>query len=157
MALVAWYPLNGDLKDRSGFSGDLSVEGTVNLTTSGKIGQQAPTFTGNAHNGLYLNNFIQDVENWQSNFSYTCWVYINSQNGNWQYLISTGRDYANIACNLQIRSSDLMICLDMNGLGQHISTGIQISYQHCMYQLAKLILLFHHYLYQLNYIHYFVL
>ena len=125
---MAWYPLNGDLKDKTGFSGDLSIEGTVNLTIDGKIGGKAPNFIGVASNGLYINNFIQDVENWQSNFSYACWVYINSQEGNWQYLISTGRDCGSYGCNLQIRSSDLVICYETKNQ-QHYSTGISVPLQ----------------------------
>lgn len=125
---MAWYPLNGNLKDKTGFSGDLSIEGTVNLTIDGKIGGKAPNFIGVASNGLYINNFIQDVENWQSNFSYACWVYINSQEGNWQYLISTGRDCGSYGCNLQIRSSDLVICYETKNQ-QHYSTGISVPLQ----------------------------
>lgn len=128
MSLVAWYPLNGNLEDKTGFSGDLSIEGTVDLTIDGKIGGKAPNFIGVASNGLYINNFIQDVENWQSNFSYACWVYINSQEGNWQYLISTGRDCGSYGCNLQIRSSDLVICYETKNQ-QHYSTGISVPLQ----------------------------
>ena len=124
---MAWYPLNGNLKDYSGKSNDLSINNTVKLTTNGKIGGNAPTFAGNAANGLYVNDFIQNIEKWQSNFSYACWVYINAETNNHQYLISNGRDCGDegSGCNLQIRN-DLTIGIDAKGQ-QHKSTGITIS------------------------------
>lgn len=124
---MAWYPLNGNLKDYSGKSNDLSINNTVELTTNGKIGGNAPIFAGNAANGLYVNDFIQNTEKWQSNFSYACWVYINAETNNHQYLISNGRDCGDegSGCNLQIRN-DLTIGIDAKGQ-QHKSTGITIS------------------------------
>ena len=124
---MAWYPLNGNLKDYSGKSNDLSINNTVELTANGKIGGNAPIFTGNAANGLYVNDFIQNTEKWQSNFSYACWVYINAETNNHQYLISNGRDCGDegSGCNLQIRN-DLTIGIDAKGQ-QHKSTGITIS------------------------------
>lgn len=39
MSLIAWYPLNGDLRDYSGHNRHLSINNGVGLHTSGKIGK----------------------------------------------------------------------------------------------------------------------
>ena len=70
MSLIAWYPLNGDLKDYSGNALHLSNT-NVNMNNDGKIGK-APLFTGD--NYLSVNSTkIQETFN-SNNYSISMWL-----------------------------------------------------------------------------------
>ena len=131
MSLVAWYPLNGILKDKGLEGNDLRIDiqgtsETIDFNTNGKMGGESPTFTGVTGNGLVAPNFIQDVNNWQSNFSWAFWAKIDSLTSTYQYLISTGRDVGNIGFNFTINSSGI-ICID--------KVGRKSSFNKCLFSI----------------------
>lgn len=125
MSLVAWFPLNGTLKNRGLYNDDLQIEGTVNLDTNGKVGGKAPTFTGDASNGLYVPNFIQITENWQKDFTWAFWFKIEKLTSNYQFLISSGRDYGDTAYSISVSNQGILTLYKKGS--QHYSTGVSVS------------------------------
>lgn len=75
MALVAWYPLNGNLEDYSGNGNHLSNNNTANITVnnSGKIGK-CYNFTGTGYlSSAYAVKLSGDI-------TFCSWVYVDSTN-----------------------------------------------------------------------------
>ena len=74
MALVAWYPLNGTLKDLTGLMGDLTMTNTsVNTMTSNGIVNKTYTNTSHTSGTMLSANKI----NLGSNQSMFCWIYMD--------------------------------------------------------------------------------
>ena len=75
MGLKVWLPLNGDLRNLGTSNGNFSIKTALTYTDNGKIGKACSggTITMNANTtASILNN---------QEFSFTCWVYINSAEG----------------------------------------------------------------------------
>lgn len=95
MALVAWYPLNGDSKDYASGIYDMKEYNTTISFSSGKFGK-APEFNKNGY--FYTDNFIQAVDNWQGNFSWACWIKITNKNLETRgYFVGCNRDGSGVA------------------------------------------------------------
>lgn len=94
MALVAWYPLNGDLKNYGAFGGELTNKGAV-ISNNGKIGRCYDT----TNNCMYTDDF----PNMSGNSSYSIWAKSTREDKNisgMPYTIGrTNNKYVDLAFN----------------------------------------------------------
>lgn len=94
MALIAWWPLNGNLKDYSGNNYELIGQNVI-IDSIGKIGK-CYLFDGNSSRKLFRTNFPQI----SATFTWTCWVYQTAETTTRQFIVSQGRDYQQYGINI---------------------------------------------------------
>ena len=74
MALIHWWPLNGDLNDYGSGNLPLIGQGSIGFTSSGKIGKGA-SFTSDSQN-LKATDF--STLRTFTNYSFCCWIYLTA-------------------------------------------------------------------------------
>lgn len=72
MALIAWYPLNGDTNDYSGNNFHLSNSNNIHISDNGKIGK---TYNFNTGKPLIYAGAIAPSNSEYENFTATAWIY----------------------------------------------------------------------------------
>jgi len=76
MSLKVWLPLDGDLRNLGTSNGNFSIKTALTYTDNGKIGK---AYSGGAIT-IDANTTASILNNQE--FSFTCWVYVNSTEGN---------------------------------------------------------------------------
>lgn len=72
MALIAWYPLNGDTKDYSGNDYHLTNNANLPVSEYGKIGK---TYDFNLKKPMIYNGWILPRDSTWNDFTITAWIY----------------------------------------------------------------------------------
>ena len=107
MSLIAWYPLNGDSNDYSGNARHLT-NNNVTYSNNGKIGK-APLFGAN-NKRLFYNNFPKIY----TNFSWSCWMYLNTETTTRKFVVSMGRDYEKYGISIAAMNNNIQLYLGGN-------------------------------------------
>ena len=118
MALIAHWPLNGDLSDISGNEYILNNDSIG--YTAGKIGQAA-NFVNDPSTKLY----IEDFPKFDNNFTWSVWLNNLGANPSYnQFVISQGRDCCGVyGMNITVENTTGEIRVYI-GIGTIIDTGI---------------------------------
>lgn len=72
MSLIAWYPLNGDIKDYSGNNYHLTNNANLPVSEYGKIGK---TYDFNLKKPMIYNGWILPENSTWNDFTITAWIY----------------------------------------------------------------------------------